>query len=109
MLSGIPQGSVPGPLLFVLYVNELPENINFETFLFADDTKIFREITSREDSVALQNDIDSLELWTKKWLLEFNMPRFDLGKFENIKHTHRYTISKNEFEHVFGEKDFRVT
>ena len=69
VLSGIPQGSVLGPLLFVLYINDLPENIKSETFLFADDTKIFHEITSREDSITLQRDIDSLELWTKNGCL----------------------------------------
>ena len=112
MLSGIPQGSVLGPLLFVLCINDLPENINSETFLYADDTKIFREITSREDSIALQRDIDSLELWTKKWLLAFNIDKchvLTLGKFENIQHTHRYTICHNELEHVFVENDLGVT
>ena len=107
MLSRIPQGSVLGPLLFVLYINDLPGNINSEMFLFTDDTKIFREITSREDSIALQRDIDSLELWTKKWLLDFNIDKchvLTLGKFENIQHTHRYTICHNELEHVFVEK-----
>ena len=66
VISGILQGSVLGPLLFVIYINDLPETLSSGVFLFADDTKIFREITSIQDSTSLQHDIDLLEQWTKK-------------------------------------------
>ena len=66
VLSGIPQGSVPDPLLFVLYINDLPEAINSDSFLFADDTKVFRGITSKDDALVLQSDIDSLPALVKQ-------------------------------------------
>ena len=68
VLSVIPQGNVLGPLLFVIYINDLPEAINSDSFLFADDTKVFRGITSKTDAFALQSDIDSPQHWSKKWL-----------------------------------------
>ena len=70
VLSGIPQGSVLGPLLFVVYINDLPESVKSNIFLFADDTKILKQITSKEDALDLQSDIDSLEQWSNKWLPE---------------------------------------
>ena len=72
VLSGIPQGSVLGPILFVIYRNDLPEVVKFGTYLFADDTKIFRQITTKEDALQLQSDIDSLGQWSQKWLLTFH-------------------------------------
>lgn len=112
VLSGIPQGSVLGPLLFVIYINDLPEVITSGAFLFADDTKIFHQVTSLEDALILQADIDALTDWSQKWLLKFNIDKchvLTLGKFENITHTHHYTLYGNELEHVFEEKDLGVT
>ena len=60
VLSGIPQDSVLGLLLFVLYINDILDNIRSEGFLFADNNKIFKEITERLDAEFLQDDIDSL-------------------------------------------------
>ena len=111
VISGIPQGTVLGPLLFVVYINDLLDDIRSDGFLYADDTKIFRQITSREDSNELQNDIDRLEMWAEKWMLKFHPDKchvLTLGKFENIKYTNRYQICGMEMEHVFDEKDLGV-
>ena len=112
VLSGIPQGTVLGPVLFVVYINDLLDNITSEGLMFADDTKIFRQITSREDAMELQSDLNKLEQWSEKWELKFNAGKchvLTLGKFENIQYAHRYTVSDNELEHVPDEKDLGVT
>ena len=112
ILSGIPQGSVLGPILFVIYIDDILEKVCSDGLLFADDTKIFKCIISREDALALQADIQTLEQWSDTWLLKFNPNKchvLTLGKFENIRHTHRYSIYGNELEHVSEEKDLGVT
>ena len=59
--SHIPQGSVLGPLLFVCYVNDMPENITSTAYMFADDTKVYRNITTHIDREVLQSDLSHLE------------------------------------------------
>ena len=111
VISGIPQGTCLGPLLFVIYINDLLDDIESDGFLFADDTKIFRKITSPEDSITLQSDIDRLENWSEKWLLRFHPDKchvLSIGRVENIIHTHRYRICGREMEHVGEEKDLGV-
>ena len=71
--SGVPQGSVLGPLLFSLYVNELPSLVSSSLVMFADDIKLYGCIRSPEDYSHLQHDIDILLQWSKKWLLCFNV------------------------------------
>ena len=70
--SGVVQGSVLGPLLFNIYINDLPNNIDSEILLYADDTKIFRAITSFEDTEILQQDLNKIAEWMKKWSMEVN-------------------------------------
>ena len=111
VISGIPQGSVLGPLLFVVYINDLPDVVKSNILLFADDTKIFLQVKSIEDSILLQKDIDALERWSTTWLLKFNIDKchvLTLGKIDNIMHTHRYELYKDELDHVFEEKDLGV-
>ena len=65
VLSGVPQGSILGHILFVLYINYLPQGISEDTHLalYADDTKIWRSIRNEEDIVQLQKDINNLHMW----------------------------------------------
>ena len=63
VLSEIPQGSVLGPILFGMYINDLPEVVKYGTYLFTDDTKIFRQISL---TLQLQSGINSLEQWSQK-------------------------------------------
>ena len=112
VVSGIPQGSVLGPLLFVIYINDLPDSINSDTLMFADDTKILRRILSKEDSMELQKDVHELEQWSDKWLLRFNTEKchvLTVGKTEDIMHTHSYKLYDDDLEHVFEETDLGVT
>ena len=75
VISGVPQGSVLGPILFLIYVNDIPEMVNCSIKMFADDTKLFRTVKSIDDCNILQNDLDTLSQWTNEWLLSFNIDK----------------------------------
>ena len=68
-MSEIPQGSVLGPLLFILFINDLPDCLKSSVKIFADDLKL---IANLSDKTVIDNDLKSLEDWERKWLLEFN-------------------------------------
>ena len=70
--SGVPQGSVVGPALFLAYINDLPEQLTSLTRLFADDTAVYRLSTTENDQFQLQEDLRRLEVWEKSWDMEFH-------------------------------------
>ena len=72
VLSGIPQGSVLGPILFVLYINDMPSTLKSFCYLFADDSKVVKHIENESDSLQIQEDLDELQRWSDKWLLRFH-------------------------------------
>ena len=72
IFSGVPQGSVVGPLLFVLFINDLPNKISNVSKLYADDTKMFSQMISELSASKLQSDLDNAYKWTQDWLLLFN-------------------------------------
>ena len=79
ILSAVPQGSVLGPLLFILFVNDLPDWITNSMRMFADDTKVWCPIRSLPDSQGLQEDRDNLNKLSDHWLLRFNAAKRKLG------------------------------
>ena len=75
VLSGVPQGTVLGPLMFLLYINDISKHINSPLRLFADDYLLNRVISCKEDASLLQEDLDRLYEWTKIWQLRFNITK----------------------------------
>ena len=71
-LSGVPQGSVLEPILFLVYINDLDDDITSKVLKFADDTKEFRNIKSDADIQQLQDDLNKLTEWSEKWQMLFN-------------------------------------
>ena len=72
VLSGVPQGSVLGPLLFNIYANDLQLHLKSSIYAYADDTFIFRIIKSDHDIAVLQSDLDKLNWWSNNNALQLN-------------------------------------
>ena len=76
VISGVPQGSILGPLLFLVYVNDLPSHTLFTNlYLFADDTKCLKSILTPADSLLLHHDLNLLSAWSSDWKLLFNLSK----------------------------------
>ena len=78
MVSGVQQGIVLGPLLFLLHINDLPSVVSSKVRLFADDCLIYRNIKNKEDQIALPKDLNLLENWGNKWGMRFNTAKCNI-------------------------------
>ena len=87
VLSGVPQGSILEPLLFAIYINDIPESVNSSVlYLFADDTKCLKSINTAKDVVKLQSDICNVSYWSSRWNLPFNDTKFIHMRFWETFH-----------------------
>ena len=75
MLSGIPQGSVLGPILLLMFIDDLDEGLTSGILKFTDDSKIFRLVNGPEDRNALQKDLRRLSDWSETWQMKFNVDK----------------------------------
>lgn len=108
--SGIPQGSVLGPLLFVVYINDLPKELKSVAKLFADDTKLYCRSDIDSASENLQQDLDKLNEWSQNWLLRFHPDKccvLKLGK-ENNHEYYMGSETRVKLKETTKEKDLGV-
>ena len=102
VISGVPQGSILGPLLFLLYINDLPEAIKSKVFLFADDLKM---IANPFDKEVVDDDLRSLEIWENTWLLKFNTAKCKVLHFDiNNNPCNDYVLDGSKLEVVDVEQ-----
>jgi len=90
--SGIPQGSVLGPVLFALYINDLPTKVHGTAKLFADDTKLYTQSDLQDAPAALQDDLDRLQKWSDDWLLRFHPEKCKVMKLGKSPSSAEYTM-----------------
>jgi ribonucleases P/MRP protein subunit RPP40 len=79
--SGVPQGSVLGPLLFLIYINDIDDSVTSKLLNFGDDTKVFRVVTNANDIEKLQLDLINLCEWSNDWLMLFNVDKCKIVHF----------------------------
>ena len=108
VLSGIPQGSVLGPLLFVIFINDMPDEVKLNICkLFADDCKLYGPVCEN-DGNKLQTDLRKLEEWSEKWQLPFNVGKCKVMHFGSNNPHHTYDLNNVTLHESEQEKDLGV-
>ena len=115
--SGVPQGSVLGPVLFLIYINDLPLEVISPLSLFADDSKIFTRIVSeknkgKQNSIngneILQKDLDTIKEWAERWKMEFNVDKCKIMHLGRTNPKNSYNMGVNNLTETTEEKDLGV-
>ena len=109
--SGVPQGSVLGPSLFLFYINDIPVGLDSTIRLFADDTIAYLAIKSNTDCVTLQNDLNKLGVWENKWKMAFHPDKCNVLSISKSKDPIKfnYSLHGQILEHVNSAKYLGVT
>ena len=106
--SGVPQGSVLGPTLFVYFINDMPDVLDCLIKIFADDTKVYSSVHSPDQCEKLQESIDKLVDWTNQWQISFNTDKCKVLHLGRDNPCHRYKMDGNDLESTEVEKDLGV-
>nr|VZI07668.1 unnamed protein product [Spirometra erinaceieuropaei] len=108
--SGVPQGSVLGPTLFIIYVNDCVSELNCDVAMFADDVKLWSVIRTEFDEERLQADLTRLEKWSQDWLLPFNVTKCNVMRVGRTRSLNRrvYHLNGVPLQEVDAQKDLGV-
>ena len=108
--SGIPQGSVLGPVLFLVYINDLPLDVRkSKVALFADDTKLYNTVSTPAQINDLQDDLNNLHRWSERWQLPFNEDKCKVLHIGKRNPEGNYHMQGKHLQSVKAEKDLGVT
>ena len=109
---GVPQGSILGPLLSIIFINDLPHPVKSATpLLFADDTKCIKTISSPQDSSSLQDDLNALTNWSSHWKLAFSSSKCKLLRVpppNQILHPANYSINNSTISSTSLHRDLGI-
>ena len=106
--SGVPQGSVLDPLFFVIFINDLPDNVRNMLKIYADDSKLIAKIDCEEDVVRFQEDLNEIDKWSKLWLLRLNPKKCKIMHFGGKSLDQEYKMDGILLEETDLEKDLGV-
>ena len=109
VLSGVPQGSVLGPILFLIYINDLEDDISSKVLKFADDTKLFRKVTTVTYKQSLQDDLDKLVKLLEKLQMLFNFGKCKCIHIGHGNMDEEYKMGDAVLGRTTQEKDSRIT
>ena len=108
VLSGVPKVSVLCPVLFLIFINDLPDNIRSSVHLFADDCVLYRNIYSLQDYLILQEDLTSLGQWEANWQMKFNVAKCHSMRVTRHQHHKQilfdYSLNNQTLENVQSAK-----
>ena len=104
--TGVPQGTVLGPLLFLLHINDLPSCVNSKVRLFADDCLLYREIKNNQDQIDMQRDLDALMDWGSTWGTKFNAKKCNIMRVSRSRKPlqHFYSLGSEILQEVSDAK-----
>ena len=108
VLSGVPQSSVLGPVLFLIFIDDLEVGIKNTVYKFADDTKVLAQVHSDAERKILQEDLDKLTEWTKKWQRSFNTKKCKVMHVGRKNPRFAYTMESQTLDTVDSEKDLGI-